>query len=104
MHVHLDVQTAAQRGRDREELGSREPPLTVHPCCAQGYQQLSALLGLRQGFGPCREPILNRLRRSCCASDTGEQCWHTHMGSSTDRGFSAGKIHVVIAGFFLVFW
>lgn len=78
VHVHLDVQTAAQRGRDREELGSREPPLTVHPCCAQGYQQLSALLGLRQGFGPCREPILNRLRRSCCASDTGEQCWHTH--------------------------
>lgn len=38
------------------------------------------------------------------AMEHREQCWHTHMGSSTDRGFSAGKIHVVIAGFFLVFW
>lgn len=37
------------------------------------------------------------------AMEHREQCWHTHMGSSTDRGFSAGKIHVVIAGFFWFF-
>lgn len=37
------------------------------------------------------------------AMEHREQCWHTHMGSSTDRGFSAGKIHVVIAGFFFGF-